>query len=857
MGSLLLALLVALAVPGDGRAALGRSAPEPEPLLGTPEVRWSFGPLAFEGPPLVLALPEGERVLVHGRDSTSRRALVVLDGASGRVLSRTLFPAQAALAVAAAGELVAVRSAPDRVDLLRLRGARLVAQRSFTRAGELSAPLLDEHELILREGDELVRHDLATGEPSWRVRAAGAFRGDPALRGAHLFAGWQAEDGLLHLAWIERASGQARGDLVLGRPQGAGPASVAVTAHSDGLFVHVDPPLRSTGGADYPWAYVPFDGQRLGAARLHDFWAAPLETAGGWVAPERAGDGTARWLLARAGAGESTGTIELASSAHHAWLAGCHAGAARAGEVLYLGPAAVDERTLQVLWRRERAPDFAPVAVAGGPLVIEGDRLHRLGSGAPAEDPARARAATLAAGEERELGERLALLASKALRGGDAEYARALVAEAEGLGASGRTLGLVQAEVERGTPAGNPIGADGRLEARRRALRVEEDAARAAVTRALAEAARRTRDGAEARALLGELFRRAPAHAEGRVTLAALLPQGVTLGAGDPLAWLELAAAAAKHPLTVVMPAEGSQASPSARRLTEEQTKWRPDASALESERLLLVSAGPAPEAMARTLVTGEFLCDVLEQVFGAARGAGRLELVLYPTRAEYLAHSGTDLGGLESVLGFTAGHFDLGARVSRLYLPEGDVDGERLLDVAAHELTHHWLALRSRFAPLRADAATPGFWVVEGIATWVEELELDLARGAWRPAPARAASLDSVRNAGPVDLLAWRELLGASFETYAKLETRPTCQLALDWQLGVRHPRSPLQLFYAQGAALAHYLYAAEGGRHRALLLEAVEGYYRGAPVEVAARLGLAPEELGARVVAWARATN
>jgi hypothetical protein len=190
---------------------------------------------------------------------------------------------------------------------------------------------------------------------------------------------------------------------------------------------------------------------------------------------------------------------------------------------------------------------------------------------------------------------------------------------------------------------------------------------------------------------------------------------------------------------------------------------------------------------------------------------------------------------------------------VSRLFLPGEDEHDARLLAVAAHELTHHWLAMRSRFGPPRAARETPGFWIVEGIATWVEELAFD---GTPRLARARegAPSLDTVANAAPADLVPWSALLAASFESFCALETRPTCLLHLDWQLGARAPRSPMQLFYAQGAALAHWLASAEGGRNRALLLRAVEAYYRGAPVDVARELGLGPDELGTRVRDWAR---
>jgi hypothetical protein len=831
----------------------------PEPLRGTPEERWSFGPLAFEGAPIRVLVPEGERVLVHGRDSTQRRALVVLDGASGRVLTRTLFPARSALAVAAEGEHVAVRTDPGRVELYRLRGARLIPLRAWTNPQSLSRPLLGTNELLLREGGELACYALDAVEPKWRVRAMGSFLGDPDVRGEHVFAGWRDANGLVHLAVLARASGQGRADLALGRtraPLADEPDSCTVTGHADGVFLRLEPALLATNGAHLPWAHVPFDGKHLSSPRLFDFLAAPLETRTGWVAPERLSDGSPRWLLARRGAATGEGTIELASRDHHAWLCQGASSAGRAGEVLYIGPAAVDERTLQVLWRRERAGDFAPVPVPRGLLVIEAPRLLRLGQVEPPAAPGRERARQRAVAEERELGERLALLASKALRGGDAAHATELAAEAEGLGASGRTLELVRSEAER---MRGKTTADARREARRSALGVEERAARAALVTGLAEAAELAREPHERRALLEELFRREPLDARGLEVLAQLLPQGVGLGESPSLAWLELAAATERTPLRYIEADEaeaGPRPSPSAARLMAEREAWRADACAWESARLLVVTAGPSPQAAARTLATGEFLCGVLEQVFGGARGGSeRLELVVYPTREEYLAHSGTDLGGLESVLGFTAGHFDLGARVSRLYVPEEDADGERLLDVAAHELTHHWLALRSRFAPLAASPATPGFWIVEGIATWVEELALDPQGSRWSTDVERAPSLDTLRNAGVEELLSWRELLAASFETYAKLETRTTCLLALDWQLGVRHPRSPMQLFYAQSAALAHYLYEAEGGRHRALFLEAVEGFYRGRPADVSAALGLAPEELGARVQAWARA--
>jgi hypothetical protein len=172
------------------------------------------------------------------------------------------------------------------------------------------------------------------------------------------------------------------------------------------------------------------------------------------------------------------------------------------------------------------------------------------------------------------------------------------------------------------------------------------------------------------------------------------------------------------------------------------------------------------------------------------------LVLVLYPTREEYLAKSGRDLGGLESVLSWTAGHYDLSANVSRIFLPEEERGEERLLGVYAHELTHHWLAARSAFGAPRSGLDAPGYWIVEGIATWAEELVLDPARSTWTAVNPRAPSWTrwrtSTRALPPVAFLA------LSYEGY-RARDPPTTAPARR-QLGMHASRSPMQLFYAQG---------------------------------------------------------
>jgi hypothetical protein len=858
----LLAALALLAVPahdaaqpGTGNGAAGAS--EIAPLRDEPVELWSFGPLTFEAEPV----PWERHVLVTGTDATRRRALVVLDAESGRMLARALFTSSRPLATSAAGERVAVRTGPERVDLFRLRGARLLLERSFQHGESVSAPRLAGDELTLREGDELVRYHLGRREPVWRARVPGAFHGAPALRGRHVLAGWYAPDGEAHLAWLDGASGRVRGDVVLGRNSLGRPPedrdALALVPHARSVFVGLVPGLRATSGAELPWARATLDGESLrNPGTLHALQAAPLETVRGWIAPERTREGDTRWVLVE---GEPGGerVLELASHVHHAWLGACTTPPSGAGDVVYLGPCAADVHTLEVLWRRERAPAFRPVPVAGGVLVVEGDRLRRLGSEPPPEESAREieRVRARVAEEERALGEELAEVAWQALRAGDGERAASLAAEAEALGASGRTLALLGGEAERALFGPSVPRAAPRVKGVERSLVAREREARARLLDDLARAAGVAAGEGERILLLRELFLRAPGHARGLELLRRLLPEDAPLAGGDALEWLEFLALSATRPVSVVgEPEHGAKPTPEEARLAAEREGWRTDVAGYRSERLLVLTAGTPPDAVARAVRAGELVCDVLESVFAAVpRPAGALELVVYPTREEYLEHSGSDLGGLEAVLGFTSGHFDVSARVSRLFLPQ-DARESRLLETSTHELTHHWLSTRA-FGPPRSAPDAGGFWVVEAIATWAEELRLDPRRGTWSTAPGRSSSLDTLVHADAADLLPWRSFLALSFDAYCKLETRTTCELVLDWRLGSRAPRSPMQLFYVQGAALAHYLYEQGGGAHRELLLRAVESYHRGEELDVAAELRVTPEELGERVGAWARA--
>ena len=64
------------------------------------------------------------------------------------------------------------------------------------------------------------------------------------------------------------------------------------------------------------------------------------------------------------------------------------------------------------------------------------------------------------------------------------------------------------------------------------------------------------------------------------------------------------------------------------------------------------------------------------------------------------------------------------------------------------------------------------------------------------------------------------------------------------------------MRLFYEQAAATCHFLYNADSGKQRGALLEFVRSYYTADEkgMNVANRLGMTPEELGAAVVQYAQ---
>jgi len=359
------------------------------------------------------------------------------------------------------------------------------------------------------------------------------------------------------------------------------------------------------------------------------------------------------------------------------------------------------------------------------------------------------------------------------------------------------------------------------------------------------------------------LLDHSPGHAGAVAAVRELLPDAVVAGGArlDALDGLDFLDAAARYGVRATRASALRASGQLAAIARRELEGWRADLVVYRTERLAVVTPPGRPGAVARALAAGELVCDALEHVFGArGRGGGDpLVLLLYASAAEYRAQSQRDRSTPEVARGWTSGHYDGQDNLSRLYLPDGDDGVQRMLGTFVHELAHHWLATRSPFAAaarrVGARRERPGFWVVEGFANLIGELELDLDSETWRADSPRAESLDALAGAPPAELHAWAALLTASKAEFDRIEPELRHRVPLAWRLGGATRRSDLNLFYDQAGALAHYLFAAEEGRHRDVLLDALAAYYAGeTPLDVAARLRLPPDALGAAVHAYAR---
>jgi hypothetical protein len=364
--------------------------------------------------------------------------------------------------------------------------------------------------------------------------------------------------------------------------------------------------------------------------------------------------------------------------------------------------------------------------------------------------------------------------------------------------------------------------------------------------------------------LLRRVLELDPGHAEALERVRALFPEGLQLqGRLDPLDALTLIDTLRRTRVEFVgRPVEGARDVPfEQREIGKRLPLWRNDLHAIRSDDLLIVTPVREPGTLARCLALGELVCKALAELFaeGTVARDARYPMVieLYPTREDYLAHAAR--GGAD--LSWTAGLYDMRENLTRLYMPPAQDTSHDLLATIAHELTHHWLRMRCPAWPFRSlsgnpgDFEQPGFWIVEGFASFIEEFSFDLDNGTWSPGGAVSPRLDLVANAADTQRIPWAAFLAVSEAGFQSLPNEGQIDVPSSIYLGLRQRATTRNVFYAQAAATARYLYEAQDGKLRPKLFAFLHAYYTGDRVnlDLAHVLGVEAGELGRQVVTHA----
>jgi len=260
--------------------------------------------------------------------------------------------------------------------------------------------------------------------------------------------------------------------------------------------------------------------------------------------------------------------------------------------------------------------------------------------------------------------------------------------------------------------------------------------------------------------------------------------------------------------------------------------------------------------------------CKALDGMFATEKPLrdDNLPLVIwfFENKKQYLDVNAGQ-GGQRNFLAMTAGFYSPTDNISRFFWPTNRPAPARAVrDTFVHELTHHWIQRRNpRLDPadLMRSFEVPGYWIVEGFATFIEEGRYDIRTNEKSHFNAHANSIDIVADlAEQGKLIAWDKLYKLSqrdFRDPEKLSQRGMHAAAKKrWAIRPQ-PLAAIRLFYEQSAATCHFLYWGENGRYRDLLLDYVTSYYTAKEnrTSIPDAFGMSEKELGEKVEKWCKA--
>lgn len=289
----------------------------------------------------------------------------------------------------------------------------------------------------------------------------------------------------------------------------------------------------------------------------------------------------------------------------------------------------------------------------------------------------------------------------------------------------------------------------------------------------------------------------------------------------------------------------------------------------VETDEIVFITPLERTDIVKHCVSIARFTARALEEMMkidNPRRGTSDpLVIYLYENQKQYVELSGAGRGVAPNpTIAMSAGHYVPTENVSRFFWPSRPGARDSVKETFVHELTHHWIQERNpRWA--RADQAmgedsvmTPGVWIVEGMAVFMQESRFDLERGKWSHFNPKMLSLDSVDSIGrKKKLMDWKKLFTITkVDLHKVVNTKELmAQYEGRWNL-FPIGMSEMLLFYKQSGATCTYLYWAEKGKYREALMEYVTSYYTGKKTKttIQGAFGMSEEELGKRVETFAK---
>lgn len=329
----------------------------------------------IEGEPLVW----GGTVLAVSVDKDGLRTMTEISLATGKVLGRKTWRTSAPLLPSVSNGIVAVRAAPMRVELMRLRPDGFVPAGAIDVGDQVRDLLLFQREIYVRANDTVMRYDIGSRVPVW-IKGERC-RGRLALRGRYVYCTEYDKNGNAYLWQRTRAEGTG-GRVLMGHHDGRVPdadaAAPLVQAFAERVLVHHELGIVTKDGGTLNVA----DARRVQGKDGSSFLAEAVLVS----APCEAAETTTGYFGSFVGKEGTPELWDVDRDNKHWTLATFATQPAYAqppvppsvsGGYAYLGASAVELSTRRIAWSAPQSPvcravparDAVLVASRGGKLV--------------------------------------------------------------------------------------------------------------------------------------------------------------------------------------------------------------------------------------------------------------------------------------------------------------------------------------------------------------------------------------------------------------------------------------------------------------------------------------------------------